>query len=67
VRILQKDIPRIAEIITAIPEAKVEEMRANVHKVWHRLVLVALSIFRFFDLATVWQHEHSYRACSKSF
>ncbi len=36
VRILQKDIPRIPEIIKAIPEAKAEEMRANVHKVWHR-------------------------------
>ncbi len=36
VRILQKDIPRIPEIIKAIPEAKVEEMRANVHKVWQR-------------------------------
>ena len=36
VRILQKDIPRIIDIITAIPDSKVEEMRNNVHKVWQR-------------------------------
>ena len=36
VRILQKDIPRIIDIITAIPDSKVEEMRSNVDKVWQR-------------------------------
>jgi hypothetical protein len=36
VRILQKDIPRIVDIITAIPDDKVEQMRNNVHKVWQR-------------------------------
>ena len=36
VRILQKDIPRIIDIITAIPETEVEQMRCNVHKVWQR-------------------------------
>jgi hypothetical protein len=36
VRILQKDIPRILEILGAISEAKVEEMRSHVHKVWQR-------------------------------
>ena len=36
VRVLQKDIPRIVEILTAIPDEKVEAMRAKVHKVWQR-------------------------------
>ena len=36
VRVLQKDIPKIVEIIAAIPEDKVEKMRSNVHKVWQR-------------------------------
>ena len=36
VRILQKDIPRIVEILTAFPDDKVEAMRTKVHKVWQR-------------------------------
>ncbi|GAX75783.1 hypothetical protein CEUSTIGMA_g3226.t1 [Chlamydomonas eustigma] len=44
VRILQKDIPRIVDIITAIPESKAEEMRANVHKVWHRFRYMGLNM-----------------------
>ena len=39
VRILEKDIPRMIEILKAIPDKKVEEMRANVHKVWQRCEL----------------------------
>ena len=36
VRVLQKDIPRMIEILTAIPDDKVEAMREQVHKVWQR-------------------------------
>ena len=36
VRILQKDIPRMIEILKAIPEDKVKEMRARVERVWQR-------------------------------
>ena len=36
VRILQKDIPRIVDILNSIPEKEVEQMRGNVHKVWQR-------------------------------
>ena len=36
VRILQKDIPQMIEILKAIPDKKVEEMRARVERIWQR-------------------------------
>jgi hypothetical protein len=36
VRILQKDIPDMMKILTAIPENKTKEMRARVDRVWQR-------------------------------
>ncbi|GAX75784.1 hypothetical protein CEUSTIGMA_g3227.t1 [Chlamydomonas eustigma] len=44
VRILQKDIPHMMEILGGIPEERVEEMQRNVHKVWHRFRYMGLKM-----------------------
>lgn len=35
-RIAQKDIPRVVEILKAVPQDKIASMQAALHKVWHR-------------------------------
>ena len=36
VRVLQKDIPQLIDILQAIPEEEEESKRQAVHRVWHR-------------------------------
>lgn len=36
IRILQKDMDRIPEILKAVPKAKIAQMQANIAKVWRR-------------------------------
>lgn len=36
IRILQKDMDRIPEILKAVPQAKIRQMQANIAKVWRR-------------------------------
>lgn len=36
VRVLQKDMPRIPEILKAIPQSDIDRMRANIARVWRR-------------------------------
>lgn len=40
IRIAQKDVPRILEILQAVPERKIRSMQAHLGHVWHRYVWV---------------------------
>lgn len=44
VRVLQKDIPKLPEILLAIPPDKVDDLRKNLHKVWQRFRYVGMKM-----------------------
>lgn len=41
IRILQKDMDRIPEILKAVPQDKIQQMQANIAKVWRRCAAAA--------------------------
>ncbi|KAL4419203.1 hypothetical protein ABPG77_000597 [Micractinium sp. CCAP 211/92] len=46
IRILQKDMDRIPEILKAVPQAKIHQMQANIAKVWRRHMWTTLPHFQ---------------------
>ena len=38
--LLQKDMPRIPEILKAIPQSDIDRMRANIARVWRRCAML---------------------------
>jgi Exostosin family len=44
VRLAQKDISKLPEILSAIPQSQVDELRVNLHKVWQRFRYVGMKM-----------------------